>query len=68
MTTTMAALVRREAAQQMGTMARYGGAEDEDMSSVVLPCDPAWPGSGNPSIQDLILASDAVSGSRTGAS
>ncbi len=31
------------------------------MSSVGLPCDPAWPGSENPSIQDLILASDAVS-------
>jgi hypothetical protein len=26
------ALVRREPAQQMGTMVRYGGAEDEDMS------------------------------------
>jgi hypothetical protein len=35
------ALVRREPAQQMGTMVRYGGAEDEEMSSVVLPCDPA---------------------------
>jgi hypothetical protein len=50
----------------MGTMIRYGGAEDEDMSSVVLPCDPARPGSGNPSIQDLVLASDAVSGVSVG--
>ncbi len=56
------ALVQREPVQQIGAMVRYGGAQDEDMSSVGLPCDPAWPGAGNPSIQDLILASDAVSG------
>jgi hypothetical protein len=36
------------------------------MSSVGLPCDPAWPGSENPSIQDLILASDAVPGTSDG--
>jgi len=60
------ALVQREPVQQMGAMVTYGGAQDEDMSSGGLPCDPAWPGSGNPSIQDLILASDAVSGASDG--
>jgi hypothetical protein len=32
------------------------------MYSVVLPCVPAWPGTRISNIQDLILASDAVSG------
>jgi hypothetical protein len=62
MTTTMA-LVQREPAQQKEALVRYGGAQDEDMSSVGLPCDPAWPGS---EIPDLILASDAVSGASDG--
>jgi hypothetical protein len=31
-----------------------------------LPCDPAWPGAGNPSIDNLILVSDAVSGASDG--
>jgi hypothetical protein len=61
------ALVQREPAQQIGAMVRYGGAQDEDMSRYVgLPCDPVWLGSENLSIHDLILASDAVSGSSDG--